>query len=562
MPYDRNADLPSGVKVLPAAAQTIWRKAFNAAVDEYDNEETAYKVAWAAVKTKYKKNADGDWVRKESEGKADVNRDNSIAAAIGGGVLDALKRLGIVRGDASSFDVGVLTAFSADLDDGASVVEFLKVGTFIDSNGREVTVTSEDLDEIAANFENKVSEHDVPIDIEHEYSEAAGWVKRIWRDGSKLLAEVEWTKLGRELVGEKIYRYLSASFNDITKVLTAISLVNFPAVTGLEPLALASPKSDIPIMLETSMYARLQAVERAWAEIMSGMDAEWGWIADVYDDSVVVALERGGGQMTVYYRIPYEVDDEGTVTFPAEADDWEKVSQGWIAASAPMGRLSGNVTGYSEDKLAAALTRPIPPKAVHVDNGGNTMAKDQTNDQEPKAEGVDGVLDTLAQKGVLDQDSLTQLRDQIQAEFNAATTQLYEQLKQEQSRRLQEMVRAGKTEAELTEFSRKVTSTGQNALPMEPEKLHALLGRMSADDRKELMTLLKAIHDNGLVDFREYGTAGAPEHAHSKKLDEAMTVILRDHIADGGNIAQFFKVNADLLGHKDDYDLSVFEDQE
>ncbi len=46
MPYDRNEDLPDSVKVLPGPAQTIWRKAFNAALEEYDDEDTARRVAY------------------------------------------------------------------------------------------------------------------------------------------------------------------------------------------------------------------------------------------------------------------------------------------------------------------------------------------------------------------------------------------------------------------------------------------------------------------------------------------------------------------------------------
>ncbi|WP_376694470.1 ChaB family protein [Wenzhouxiangella sp. EGI_FJ10409] len=70
MPYDRNADLPSQVtETLPAAAQTIYRKAFNSAWAEYgdepDREATAHRVAWSAVKASYEKNNDGDWVGKD-----------------------------------------------------------------------------------------------------------------------------------------------------------------------------------------------------------------------------------------------------------------------------------------------------------------------------------------------------------------------------------------------------------------------------------------------------------------------------------------------------------------
>lgn len=74
MPYDRNADLPKSVRDnLPQTAQTIYRKSYNNAWKQYKDpgkrrgsagrEETAHRVAWAAVKESYRKKGDS-WVRK------------------------------------------------------------------------------------------------------------------------------------------------------------------------------------------------------------------------------------------------------------------------------------------------------------------------------------------------------------------------------------------------------------------------------------------------------------------------------------------------------------------
>ena len=75
MPYDRISELPEPVRDhLPKHAQEIYKEAFNSAWDEYKDpderrgdasrEETAHKVAWAAVKHDYEKGDDGDWHRK------------------------------------------------------------------------------------------------------------------------------------------------------------------------------------------------------------------------------------------------------------------------------------------------------------------------------------------------------------------------------------------------------------------------------------------------------------------------------------------------------------------
>ena len=76
MPYDRTNALPDPVRDhLPKHAQEIYKEAFNSAWDEYKDpderrgdasrEETAHKVAWAAVKHDYEKGEDGDWHRKQ-----------------------------------------------------------------------------------------------------------------------------------------------------------------------------------------------------------------------------------------------------------------------------------------------------------------------------------------------------------------------------------------------------------------------------------------------------------------------------------------------------------------
>jgi cation transport regulator len=76
MPYKDISDLPEQVKDnLPKHAQEIYMEAYNSAWDQYadpdkrrdeesSREETAHKVAWAAVKKQYEKKGD-NWVKKK-----------------------------------------------------------------------------------------------------------------------------------------------------------------------------------------------------------------------------------------------------------------------------------------------------------------------------------------------------------------------------------------------------------------------------------------------------------------------------------------------------------------
>ena len=68
MPYATNEDLPAAIQAhLPPHARGIFRSAFNRAWASYGaheparRDEIAHRVAWAAVKRRYRKAGD-DWV--------------------------------------------------------------------------------------------------------------------------------------------------------------------------------------------------------------------------------------------------------------------------------------------------------------------------------------------------------------------------------------------------------------------------------------------------------------------------------------------------------------------
>jgi len=73
---ESKAGLPESVREnLPSHARSIYQKAHDNALEQYHDpqkkrgsaslEETAHKVAWAAVKQEYRKNRKGDWVKKD-----------------------------------------------------------------------------------------------------------------------------------------------------------------------------------------------------------------------------------------------------------------------------------------------------------------------------------------------------------------------------------------------------------------------------------------------------------------------------------------------------------------
>ena len=67
MPYVTTSDLPPAVRRLPRRAQEILLSAFNSAWQSYadrdphEEEETAFRVAWGALKERYRKQGE-TWV--------------------------------------------------------------------------------------------------------------------------------------------------------------------------------------------------------------------------------------------------------------------------------------------------------------------------------------------------------------------------------------------------------------------------------------------------------------------------------------------------------------------
>lgn len=126
--------------------------------------------------------------------------------------------------------------------------ELLTVGEYPFAD-QPFSVAEEDLDKIISNFEAKVRDQQVPVDIDHIHEAGAvGWVDKLKRVGGSLLCSVNWTDKGKKLVGDDAFKYLSAHFGPWTdpksgktfdNVLFSAALTNFPFVKGMAPVALS-----------------------------------------------------------------------------------------------------------------------------------------------------------------------------------------------------------------------------------------------------------------------------------------------------------------------------------
>src|SRR4030067_512363 len=240
MPYSKGSP-PDRIKMLPSHAQDVWVSAFNSAFGQYKDETSANKVAWAAVKKAGYAQKDGKWV------KADEDKDDETV------------------GKKKSREDIELACKNKKLDESASIyysvklgeskeLEIMRTGKWEHPTLGQLEITLNDLDLFVKSFNDNVRGIDIAIDLEHGVTEkkgaAAGWVRSLRKNGNSLLATVEWTELGEEVVKSEQYKYFSPEFKFAYKddetgkiyrnVLLGGGLTNRPFIKGMEQVVLMS----------------------------------------------------------------------------------------------------------------------------------------------------------------------------------------------------------------------------------------------------------------------------------------------------------------------------------
>jgi hypothetical protein len=194
-------------------------------------------------------------------------------------------------------------------------IELFATGTWRGS--KTIDVNAEDLDKMVNSFNNlnmAVSGFGVPLKIGHlttSGQEALGWVKRIWRNGDKIVGDVEdvpeWIV---DMV--KLRRYTSVSIEMFSKlehegktfenVLAGVALLGaeWPAVKGLKPLPEAlgfahSIGEKLEIRQDMTQFSQEQVdalVEAAVLVATQASDKAHGDAGTVLQATIKAASER------------------------------------------------------------------------------------------------------------------------------------------------------------------------------------------------------------------------------------------------------------------------------
>jgi phage I-like protein len=330
MPYSEWDEVNEAIKGIEPRVTLEQANVIAGWADAMEEAEDGPENPWAAAIARFKdlyEVEDGRWVKKEEDAEA-----------------------------------GEFLFAEAHLQEGQPV-EFLRVGVFTDAHGREVEVTREDLAALVANFKAGAAGQEVPIDVDHEKGEAAGWVTEVWRRGDRLLARVDWNSLGEELVGERVYRYLSATIDTARQVLKSISLVNFPAVKGLQPVELA--EGGYTMELQESLIERIVSAVRGVFEQVEAAeeDAE----EEVLDQQASNGEEEAVNEEELREQIREEVLAEMEEEERTRAELREQVREEVEAAYLAERETVTELTEFAEEVNLAADPEQVAELMAQMD---------------------------------------------------------------------------------------------------------------------------------------------------------------------------------------------------
>jgi len=139
------------------------------------------------------------------------------------------------------------------LNEDVNEVEILRTGEWDHPQYGKIKITEPVIDNMIKNFYNNVRGVDLAVDQAHKPDDgAAGWFKELRKEDTgiavRLMAKIEWTPTGKELIKSKIFRYFSPEFtfnykdaetgNQIKNVLFGGALTNRPFIKGMAPVLL------------------------------------------------------------------------------------------------------------------------------------------------------------------------------------------------------------------------------------------------------------------------------------------------------------------------------------
>jgi phage I-like protein len=216
--------------------------------------------------------------------------------------------------------------------DGVSEIELLHAGEWQHPSYGTIRITDDDVDKFVQSFNNRVRKVDIAVDQEHMPEKgAAGWFKEVKKvfedDKTKLKASVKWTKLGKELISNGIFKYFSPEFDFdyedmethemFENVLLGGALTNRPYFKSLAPVALSE-----------TMFATFNNYHSTKGGNKMNKDELKAKLAE--DSEFVLAEEASDEEKALYEEVKTELAKEAEDTKGDDAAE-VKASEKFIA---------------------------------------------------------------------------------------------------------------------------------------------------------------------------------------------------------------------------------------
>lgn len=134
-----------------------------------------------------------------------------------------------------------------------SRVQVAELGDFSDPRYGDWSITADDVADWKKNL-SSLPGGQALIDFEHRSerkprdSKAAGWINGLELDGDKVMADVEWTKLGKEAIDDKLYKFMSPVYGPMAtqtggvldNAFQSAALTNKPFIASMPAVMLAT----------------------------------------------------------------------------------------------------------------------------------------------------------------------------------------------------------------------------------------------------------------------------------------------------------------------------------
>lgn len=415
-------------------------------------------------------------------------------------------------------------------------------GTFVDMNGREVefkpgtlrTFMANTLRAIAAAKEKGMP--GLPIDARaHDKGEAAGWIVDAAEGevedsaGAKvpvLMLAAEWTKLGLELLRERIMANFSPTVDVRGKVIRGGSLTNWPAsvdASGAPLFPAVELAQGIYRMelAEESLDARAQAVREAWHGLFAGEDGPPSmWVVEVFEEYLVAQVEGR------FFRVAYAQDEDGNYGFVPQ-EEWVEVEKTWVEAEIgrtltetelgelPVGAAmrTGHESGEAGHEREQDQDEVVDMNMTKEELGalvGEQVRAALTAELQKAAQPDGAVVPAAGAAGfdVLRFLEMSEATDDVVGAFKQQMLDQYELMKQRAATEAAEMIGRIRREADIAEFAQMVTGGTPDVpygLPVSSDDLKEFLGRLQLTDLEFAKKLLGDIQTHGRQKFAELG---------------------------------------------------------